>query len=267
MKNSPIIDSHAHLTKRQLYGRGSKELLLTEMKRSGVSTALLMGESLANSIWFSTKELLKEVEGSPNLKVIAGIDVDGNIKKQLKEYEKYIKEKKIVGFKLYPGYQYFYPADPKLAPLYETAARDKVPVVIHTGDLFTEGASQPPLLKYSHPLNVDEAAALHPKTTFIIAHLGNPWMTDATEVVYKNSNVYADLSGLFTERIDEGYGEFVGRKLKDTIAYLGGAERLLFGTDWPLIGHEEYVRFFKKIIPRNDQEMFFSGNAKKIFRL
>jgi predicted TIM-barrel fold metal-dependent hydrolase len=264
---SAIIDSHAHLTKRQLYDRGSKELLLTEMKRSGVSTALLMGESLANSIWFSTKELLKEVEDSPNLKVIAGIDTNDNIKKQLQDYETYIKEKKIVGFKLYPGYQYCYPADPKLAPIYDMAAREKIPVVIHTGDLFTEGASQPPLLKYSHPLNVDEAAALHPKVTFIIAHLGNPWITDATEVVYKNSNVYADLSGLFAGIIDDDYAALVTKRLTDAIAYLGSTEKFLFGTDWPLIGHDEYISFFKKVIPKKNQEAFFSGNTKRLFRL
>jgi pantetheine-phosphate adenylyltransferase len=30
----------------------------------------------------------------------------------------------------------------------------------------------------------------------VLAHVGNPWLTDAAEVVYKNVNVWADLSGL-----------------------------------------------------------------------
>jgi len=267
MNNSPIIDSHAHLTKKPLYGRGAKEQLLADMQKTDVVTALLMGESLSNSIWFSTKELLKAIEDQPHLKVVAGIDTDGDIKQQLKEYAHYIKEKKIVGFKLYPGYQYFYPADAKLAPLYEAAARWKIPVVIHTGDLFTEDASQPPLLRYSHPLNVDEAAALHPDVTFIIAHLGNPWLTDATEVVYKNPNVYADLSGIITSEATLEYITLVTKKLKEAITYLGSAEKLLFGTDWPLIDHEEYLAFFKHVIPKKDQEAFFSGNAKRLFKI
>lgn len=262
-----VIDCHAHLTKTPLYGRGSKELLLADMKKAGVSTALLMGESLPNSIWFGTKELLKEIKDGPALKIIAGIDVDGDIDAQIKDYAHHIHSGKIVAFKLYPGYQYFYPADARLEPVYALAAKERLPVVIHTGDLFVQDATQPPLLKYSHPLNVDEAAALHPDVTFVIAHLGNPWIQDATEVVYKNKNVYADLSGLFCEQIDVQDADLVTRKLTDAIAYLHGADKFLFGTDWPLIAHDEYVAFWKRVIPKKDQDAFFFGNAKRLFRL
>jgi uncharacterized protein len=30
---------------------------------------------------------------------------------------------------------------------------------------------------------------------FVICHLGNPWVTDAMEVIYKNPNVVGDISG------------------------------------------------------------------------
>lgn len=266
-----IIDCHAHLTKTPLYGRGSKTQLLADMETAGVSTVLIMGECLSSPLWFGTKELLQEVgdDGSddPRLKVIAGIDADGDIEAQIGGYEPEIKRGKIVAFKLYPGYQYFYPSDSKLKPLYAAAARLQVPVVIHTGDLFTEGASQPPLLKYSHPLGVDEAAALNPETTFILAHLGNPWTIDAAEVVYKNPNCYADLSGLFLSGASQECIDLVSEKLEEAIAYLGSAEKLLFGTDSPLIGHAEYVEFFKRVIPEQDHEAFFAGNAERLFRL
>ena len=36
----------------------------------------------------------------------------------------------------------------------------------------------------------------YPNVKFVMAHVGNPWMMDAAEVVYKNVNVWADLSGL-----------------------------------------------------------------------
>ncbi len=261
-----IIDAHAHLTKRPLYDRGTKERLLASMEEAGVAMTFLMGESLSNSLWFGTKELLDEVKDIENVRVIAGIDADGDIPAQVEEYGKRIAAGEIVGFKLYPGYQYFYPADERLEPVYAAAARLKVPVTIHTGDLFTEGASQPPLLKYSHPLNVDEAAALHPDVTFIIAHLGNPWMLDAAEVIYKNPNVYADLSGLFDEEIDAADGARVHARIDEAIALIGDAQRFLFGTDWPIIAHEEYIAFFKRIIPQEDQAAFFHGNAQRLFR-
>ncbi len=262
-----IIDCHAHLTKRPVEGKGTKEELLAGMRKAGVATTLLMGESLANSLWYGTEELLNEVKDVPGLKVIAGIDMEGDIKEQAKRYEEAVRDGRIVGFKLYPGYQYVYPADPRLEPIYEVAAQLTVPVTIHTGDLYTEGAAQPPLLKYSHPLHVDEAAALHPGVTFIIAHLGNPWMLDAAEVVAKNPNVYADLSGLFMGRIEEPYRDLVVRQLQAAIASIGSVKRFLFGTDWPLIDQEEYVTFFESILPPEDHGLFFSGNATKLFRL
>ena len=37
----------------------------------------------------------------------------------------------------------------------------------------------------------------YPETNFVIAHCGCPWFLDAAEVIYKNANVWADLSGIF----------------------------------------------------------------------
>jgi len=266
-----IIDAHAHLTKKELHGRGRKEQLLAEMERAGVETTFLMGESQPNEMWYSTAAILEEVEGIPELKVLAGIDVDGDIAAQAKTYEESLKNGTIIGFKLYPGYQYFYPADQRLEPIYALAKQHNVPVVIHTGDLFTQDASKPPLLKYSHPLNVDEAAALHPDVTFVIAHLGSPWFLDATEVVFKNPNVYADLSGFFQGTIgqgnDQAYVALVRQRLRESIAYLGDAAKFLYGTDWPLVTEAEAIAFFETVIPEEDRETFFHGNAERLFHL
>lgn len=56
------------------------------------------------------------------------------------------------------------------------------------------------LLKYAHPLTLDETAASHPRVRFIIAHVGSPWILDAVEVMAKNENVYIDVSGLLVGR-------------------------------------------------------------------
>ncbi len=64
--------------------------------------------------------------------------------------------------------------------------------MFHCGDTYSERG----LLKYSHPLTLDEVAVMHQDVTFMMAHFGDPWVLDGAEVVYKNSNMYADLSGL-----------------------------------------------------------------------
>lgn len=51
-------------------------------------------------------------------------------------------------------------------------------------------------MRQAHPLLVDDIAVDFPKVKFVLCHLGNPWFQDAAQVLYKNDNVYADISGL-----------------------------------------------------------------------
>jgi predicted TIM-barrel fold metal-dependent hydrolase len=53
--------------------------------------------------------------------------------------------------------------------------------MIHCGDTFATNAK----LKYAYPLNVDEVATDNPDLKIIICHLGNPWILDCQEVLYK----------------------------------------------------------------------------------
>ena len=36
------------------------------------------------------------------------------------------------------------------------------------------------------------------RSTFVIAHCGNPWIESAAEVAYKNPNVYIECSAMLT---------------------------------------------------------------------
>ena len=65
------------------------------------------------------------------------------------------------------------------------AASYKKPVAIHTGA--TAGSNA--LLKYSHPLTLDEAAVAHPDVQFVMCHIGNPFLMDAAAVLEKNGNM------------------------------------------------------------------------------
>jgi predicted TIM-barrel fold metal-dependent hydrolase len=88
------------------------------------------------------------------------------------------------------GYLQFGPEHPNYVPYYEIAARYHLPVIVQTGDNWSTKAK----VKYAHPLRMDEVAVDHPEVRFVLAHFGNPWLIDAAEVVFKNPNVWADLS-------------------------------------------------------------------------
>lgn len=182
--------------------------------------------------------------------------------------ENHLQRKNCVGIKLYPGYQHLYVSDPVFDPYYQLAMQYKKPVAVHTGLTATSAA----LLKYSHPMTIDEAAVRHPQVQFVMCHLGNPWIVDAIAVLVKNKNVAADLSGLLEGRIDSmpnffeekhGYINF----LKIWLEYLGSYDRLLFGTDWPLANLSNYIEFVAHIIPEKHHDKVFFHNANRIYNL
>jgi uncharacterized protein len=262
-----IIDAHVHLTKTPLMGRGRLKQLTKSMRQNGVEQALVLADAKSSSAHYSTSELVKLCADNRNLKLVAGIDAEAPIRVQLAKYGRLLEKHMICGFKLYPGYQYFYPSDRKFDALYRFAEKHHIPVIIHSGDTFTGWDEKPALIKYSHPIHVDEAAVRFPKVTFVIAHAGNPWLMDAAEVIDKNDNVYADLSGLVEGYFSPQAKKVIKRRLSEMFDYLETTRRFIFGSDWPLIDLESYISFFKSIIPRAELSDFFYGRAKKIFHL
>ena len=78
--------------------------------------------------------------------------------------EVHLRRESCCGIKLYPGYNRIALTDPLYEPLYELAARYQKPVAVHMGLTAHPRA----YLKYCHPLALDEAAADHPDTRFVM---------------------------------------------------------------------------------------------------
>ena len=114
------------------------------------------------------------------------------------QVEEHLKRDNCCGVKLYPGYNRIWLSDDCYQPIYDLAARYDKPVAIHMGLTAFSRAH----LKYCHPLALDEVAADHPKTRFVMCHFGNPFLESAAAVVEKNPNVATDLSGLLEGRVD-----------------------------------------------------------------
>ena len=177
------------------------------------------------------------------------------------------REQRIIGFKIYAGYYHFQVHDPVYSPVYALADEFNLPVAIHSGDTFAETA----LLEYAQPLSIDRLAVQWREVTFIICHMGSPWIYDATEVAFKNRNVYMDMSGLalgnaaeITNLTESNY--WVDR-YQDALDYLNDCDKLLFGTDWPLVPMNAYIGYIKKIIPERFWDQVFYANARKVYKL
>ncbi len=180
--------------------------------------------------------------------------------KDCRAVDRLMGAKKIAGIKIFPAYHPVYPSDRRYFPFYRLAAKHDVPVIIHTGDTFGSHYR----VKFAHPLAVDEIAIAFPHTRFVIAHLGNPWVRDASEVVYKNENVYADLSAFCVGSTSKPPRHVVD-DIHYALEYTGRPDKFMYGSDWPLISMGNYINIVKQAVPRKHHKLVFYENAKRVF--
>ena len=171
------------------------------------------------------------------------------------------------GVKLYPGYNKIWLSDPLYEPVYQLAAQYDKPVAVHMG-LTAHARAH---LKYCHPLALDEVAADHPDVQFVMCHFGSPFLDSAAAVLSKNPNVSADLSGLLEDPVDlevwfQEQAGFAGL-LRTWFAAAGCWDRLLYGSDWPIVHPETYIAFLQKLVPPAHWDQVFSLNARRVYGL
>lgn len=179
--------------------------------------------------------------------------------------ERDLKSKRYRCIKVYLGYVHQFASHAAYQPAYRLARKYKVPVVFHTGDIYTSKGK----LKYSDPLTIDEVAVDYPDVKFVIAHLGNPWIQSAAEVAYKNPNVWVEASALLIGDLSdaprEKLDEYVTKPIAWAFGYLEDPKKLLYGTDWPLTVMKPYFEAFKRGIPKEHWRAVFHDNAAHVF--
>lgn len=263
-----IIDCHVHLNNYHeqiaISLDESLDKLQAELAANQVDYALVLTSYIVNPNRPSTAQVVRAIERVPNLGVVAGISYLNYKERDLRELADFLQAGLVKGLKLYPGYEPFYPHDQRLKVVYELAEAFDVPVMIHSGDTFNPQGK----VKYSHPLEVDEVAVDNRNVKFVICHLGNPWLVDCMEVVYKNSNVYADFSGLVLGNFTEAFEDYMEKQIEDVLLYAGDPGFLLYGTDWPICSMKSYLDFVRQLkLSDVDRHAIMYENARKLFKL
>lgn len=263
-----IIDCHVHLNRYEEDEPARLEdryrRLKDEMAQHGVDYAFVLSSYKVTENRPAVSQLLDVIGDDASLRVVAGISYNHYRAHDLADLRAMLREGRVIALKLYPGYEAFYVHDPRLRVVYELAAEFGVPVMIHTGDTFDPKGK----VKYAHPLEVDEVAVDFRDVNFVICHLGNPWITDAMEVIYKNDNVVADISGFTVKHFQERFERYMLSQLGEAIAYAGDPHSILYGTDWPICDMSAYLRFAGKLdLNENEREDVMWRNAARVFGL
>jgi predicted TIM-barrel fold metal-dependent hydrolase len=280
-----LIDMHIHVVPPGLPGVGTLNPILreppetlarslrAEMARAGITQALAMGvytNAADDPLGIASSQRIARLV--PGLGLIGVANPDLTEPEHFRRVERLLSSGQIRALKAYLGYLHYPPDHANYRRYYELAEQYRLPVIFHTGDTYSPYAK----LKYAHPLGIDEVAVDHPNVRFVIAHVGNPWMQDAAEVVYKNVNVWVDVSGLVvggpeafdeTDPVAAGVLADVRERLAMAFRYAERPNRFLFGTDWPLAPLTPYRDLIRSAIPPMHAEQVFTENAQRLFGL
>jgi len=168
----------------------------------------------------------------------------------------------IRGFKFHPSVQAFYPNDRAAYPLYAAIEEMGLPAVFHTGQTGI-GAGAPGgggiRLKYSNPLFLDDVAADFPGLTIVLAHPSFPWQDEALAVATHKPLVYIALSGWSPKYFPPQLVQYANSLLQD---------KVLFGTDYPLLTPERWLSDFDKLpIKDSVRPKILKDNAARLLGL
>jgi uncharacterized protein len=271
-----IIDCHTHLniynginkTEEKILSLQERlDILLETMENNNIVYSLLLSSYKVDVNRPSTAQIIDIVDknGIKNkIGVVAGYTIDNHTQEDLKNYRQWLKDDIIKGIKLYCGYEHHYPYDERYQIVYDMCIEFGCPLMIHTGDAFSHRAK----IKYSHPLNVDDIAVDNPELKIVMCHIGNPWITDCQEILYKNKNVYADISGLIVGDFTLSGEIHYTNKIKEILNYVDSPHHLLYGSDWPISNMKSYTNLVQKLeLDKESFDLLMFKNAKGIFKI
>lgn len=263
-----IIDCHVHLNHYD--GTPFKPLeertqdLLNNMHANAVDYAIVLSSYIVNENRPSVAQLLEATKKHDNIGVVAGYSLDNHNDEDYKYYRQCLKDGRIKGLKLYCGYEHYYPYDKRYQKIYDLCVEYGVPAMFHTGDTFSSRGK----LRYSHPLNIDDVAVDNPELRIVMCHLGNPWIRDCEEIIYKNRNVYGDISGFVLGDFTHSYEEFMKEQITELLNYAGEPRYLLYGTDWPISNMDSYLNFVARLdLSEYARDLLMYRNSEKLFKL
>ena len=269
-----IIDFHTHYVKKELLNptwlsflesinpeffakmddfSKNPDPFITYLKTQGVRYAVVLPECApATSGFVPTEEVIQYCRGQEML--IPFTSMNPNLHSDLAvKLQSYVENCGIKGLKLHPSYQFFYPNEARLYPLYAKAQELRIPIIFHIGSSIFKGTR----LKYCDPIYLDDVAVDFPDLKIIMAHSGRGfWYNECFSLSKLHQNVYMDITGLPPQNLLSYFPDLEKN-----------SEKVLFGSDWPTMptGIAKNIEAIKSL-PLSERaiEAILCKNARKI---
>jgi len=268
-----VIDFHFHLARRnELYrdiyqfcekvwekeGMSFLDIVNGDideyLKSQGVDYAVGLAEISPITTGIIGNEEVIEI-CKQNKRLIPGGNINPYMVRSIRDEVKRLHKMGMRVIKLYPTYQYFYPNESFLYPLYETAQELEIPIMFHTGSSIFKGAR----IKYGDPIFLDDVAVDFPELKILLVHGGRGFFYDRAFFLAKlHKNVYMEISGLPPQNLLKYYPDL--EKI---------ADKIIFGSDFPSTGNvKKNIDMIKNLpLSAESKKKILGENARKILKL
>jgi predicted TIM-barrel fold metal-dependent hydrolase len=153
------------------------------------------------------------------------------------------------GLKFHPDMQQFNIDDGRMMRIY-ALAEGRLPIIFHTGDYRYE---------YSHPARLARVLEAFPRLTAVAAHFGGWSLFDLALEYLKDRFCYFDVSSSIP---------YLGKKRAAELIHIYGAERFLFGSDYPMWDPRRCLEDFYALDLRDhERELILHQNAERILAI
>lgn len=287
-----IIDFHTHTFPAFLAGRaiaklagnaralnylnGTAEELRESMRKAGVDYSLLLPVVTRPD----QQEEINRIAGEVNARTReTGLISFGGIHPDNEDYRgilRRIAEAGIRGIKLHPVFQKVYMDDVRYLRIVECAWENGLIVLTHAGyDIGYPGLAYSSVSHIASALDVLERSCAGRMGDFVLAHMGgwDSWKEVEERIVGRE--VFLDTSfSLLPIQPAPGMVRSpeenppLSREAFLRMVRGHGADRILFGTDSPWSGQEEYILAIKESgLTAGEQAAILGGNAAKLLNL
>ncbi len=246
-----IVDAHAHVGPwfNFFTPEPTADSMLRVMDRCGVRLAVVSAtHAIAGEVEAGNAEVAAMARQHPGR--FAGYAVfNPHLPQSLADVERTLDAPGMVGIKIHPDVQGYAVGGPLYAPAFDLAARRGVPILTHT---YADSA-------FSDPLMFEAIAARWPEVSIILGHAGvtGEGHRRAMAVAAKHPNLYLELCGSFT----------TGLWIRRMVA-AAGAERVLYGSDFPFIELRYGLgRVVFAGLDEAELRLVLGGNARRLLAL
>jgi len=237
-----IIDIHTHVYPSAIAGKaaqnvrnyyhigrqmdGTPEMLLQKGSEAGISQYVILPVAIRPENVASINHfVLEQVREHPCFIGFGTLHAD---MEHIGDAAQEVADLGLKGIKLHPDCQKFDIDDPRLFPAYE-AIQGRLPVFLHMGD---------ERYNYSHPARLRKVLSLFPRLDAVAAHFGGYSMYETARQELKDTHCIMDISSSLM---------FMAPGEAERYINLYGAERMAFGTDYPVWDPVEEVKRFLRL--------------------